>query len=126
MMYIEFESEQKAMAISELLYSIFSPIGVETKYLFGGIVHPVNGKFMAVINDEQQQPVYHKDNLDELLDALEAELGAAISRTELTGLGQYIRSTNRITIGDIIPAYFKQNQLTREDIYTLGYAKKEL
>ncbi len=125
MIYIEFQNENQAKRVSELLYSLFSPDGVGTIYLFGWIKHPTQDKTVGMVNENEEVPVYHKPNLDTILDEIGTELGAISNQTELTSLGQYIQSVDRLVVGNIVPQYYLENQITKADLYTLGYLTEE-
>lgn len=57
MRYFEVESEAHAAKLSEGLYSVMSPDGSETKYLFGWVT--ANGQTYIQV-PESQQPTYQK------------------------------------------------------------------
>lgn len=118
--YFELPEGISAEQISELIYKICIPKGVEltSKYAFGWISKPGLPDLIE-IDEEQTLPVYVNGNFDSVINALNDILEPILYPEEGVQMVEYIRTTDRFSMINLIP----QRLVERDEswIYLAGY-----
>lgn len=123
MIYFEIDNAETAAKLSSICFQLFSKKNAEydTNKLFSFCGNKNNEKVLAFFNENAVVARQYRGDLSQLLDELGALLHGLMSQNEAQQIAFYITNNDKLTIINIIPEYFKQNAITKEQAMQLGY-----